>query len=580
MRASICTLLTVLLLGAAVAAAADGGRQGQGWPQWGGNPSHTGAVATIGQPADKILARLVYDPFAAQEQNDPLTGGNLLVHYQAPLVDGGAVYMEFKSGAYTSLATWQTQTWNEQRLDWVNGSLARTWTFRSDWKPIPYHLPPPPFVPIWEPVFHAALWEDFVYVPGAGGTLYKLAKRDGSLLAHIRPFGRAVNPDVFLTGPITVDPNGNVYYAAVQLDPVHPWTMDAVNSWLVKVENGHVQRATIASLTPGAPRGPGRCPGTFDGQALPWPPTPDAVAPAVPCGSQRPALNSAPAVGPDGTVYVLTVAHLTDRTAYLLAVNQDMSPKWQASLRERFHDGCNALVPPNGTPGGCAAGARDGVDPAENKPGSGRILDASTASPVVAPDGSILLGVYTRYNYNQGHLVKFSARGQFLASYPFGWDDTPAIYQHDGTWSVLTKDNRYGGTGSYCDDDRLCPPVRTPADPEAYYITRLDSDLVPEWSYQNTNMLSCTRGANGKITCFSDHPAGFEWCVNAPAVDGDGEVYANSEDGNLYVIDRDGKLRTRLFLNLAIGAAYTPVAIGPDGRIYSENFGSLFVLGR
>ena len=32
----------------------------------------------------------------------------------------------------------------------------------------------------------------------------------------------------------------------------------------------------------------------------------------------------------------------------------------------------------------------------------------------------------------------------------------------------------------------------------------------------------------------------FEWCVNMVAVDRDGVVYANSEDGNLYAIDRTG----------------------------------------
>ncbi|MBV8202155.1 MAG: hypothetical protein JOZ15_16165, partial [Acidobacteria bacterium] len=451
--------------------------------------------------------------------------------------------------------------------------------FRSDWKPVPYRQAPPS-IPVWEPVFHAALWEDFVYVPGFGGTLYKLAKRDGAVLAHIRPFGPTVDPNVFLTGPITVAPDGSVYYTALQLDPASPWTADAAGSWLVAVHDGRARVATLASLAPGAPRGTDRCPGTFDDQQLPWPPAPDAVAPTVPCGSQRPALNAAPAVGPDGTVYLLSVAHLTDRTAYLLAVNPDLTPKWQASLRERFHDGCDVLLPPSGTPGGCAAGAPTGVDPAENRPGSGRVLDASTASPVVAPDGSVLVGTFTRYNYDQGHLVKFSAGGELLASYPFGWDDTPAIYRHGGTWSVITKDNRYGGVGSYCDDVVICPPARLPADPEAYYLTQLDSGLVPEWRYQNTNMLSCSRGAGGKITCVADHPAGFEWCVNAPAVDGDGTVYANSEDGNLYVIGQGGSLRRRLFLDLAIGAAYTPLAIDPDGRIYSENFGTLFVLGR
>ncbi len=571
--------MVALLLAAPPAAAADGGRQGLGWPQWGGNPRHTGSVTNPGQPARRILARVVYDPFTPQEQLDPLTGGDLLVHYQAPLLDGSAVYMERKSGVYTSLATWQTQVWNEERLDWVNGSLARTWSFRSDWQPVPYHVPSG-ILPVWEPVFHAALWEDFVYVPGSGGTLYKLAKRDGSVLAHIRPFGRTVDPDIFLTGPLTVDASGSVYYFAVQLDPQNPWTGDVVDSWLVKVTDGHARTATIASLAPGAPRGADRCPGTFAGQALPWPPAPDAVAPDVACGSQRPALNAAPAVGPDGTVYVVSVAHLTDRTAYLLAAGPDLAPRWQASLRERFDDGCNVLLPANGTPGGCAAGARTGVDPEDNRPGSGRILDASTASPVVAPDGSILLGAFTRYNYTQGHLMKFSPQGRFLASYPFGWDDTPAIYRHDGTWSVITKDNRYGGTGSYCDDDLLCPPVRTAADPEAYYIRQLSSDLVPEWSFRNTNTLSCSRGAGGKLTCISDHPAGFEWCVNAPAVDGDGTVYANSEDGNLYVVEQGGTLRANRFLDLAIGAAYTPLAIDPAGRIYAENFGTLFVLGR
>jgi len=34
-----------------------------------------------------------------------------------------------------------------------------------------------------------------------------------------------------------------------------------------------------------------------------------------------------------------------------------------------------------------------------------------------------------------------------------------------------------------------------------------------------------------------------------------------------------------LFLKVAIGAAYTPLAIGPDGRIYTQNDGVLFVTG-
>jgi hypothetical protein len=59
-----------------------------------------------------------------------------------------------------------------------------------------------------------------------------------------------------------------------------------------------------------------------------------------------------------------------------------------------------------------------------------------------------------------------------------------------------------------------------------------------------------------------------------------GSVYVNSEDGNLYVLNQHGKMERRIFLNRAIGAAYTPVSLGPDGRIYALNDGVLFVLGK
>jgi hypothetical protein len=62
-------------------------------------------------------------------------------------------------------------------------------------------------------------------------------------------------------------------------------------------------------------------------------------------------------------------------------------------------------------------------------------------------------------------------------------------------------------------------------------------------------------------------------------VDKNGVVYANSEDGNLYAIAQGGVEKQRIFLQLALGAAYTPLSIGPDGRIYTQNAGHLFVVG-
>ena len=574
MKSRLSVSFGVLLLTAGLSASA------QDWPQWGKNPQHTSTTSATGQLAQRILADVVYDPFVAQEQADPLATPDLLVHYQVPLIDGNDVYMEFKSGTYTSLDHWETQIWNEKRLRWQGGNLVTVWSFQSDWKPVPYGTATNG--PAWEPVFHSALSGSSIYVPAAGGSIFKVSKSNGAA-TRISPFG-AIDRDTFTASPLTVDGAGNVYYTVLKLVHGNAWNADVINSWLVKVApNGSFQTATITSLTPGAPGANDKCLVVFNVNQLPWPPTPTAVPGTVQCGTQRAGLNSAPGVAPDGTVYIVSVAHLWSRESYLIAANSNLTPKWHASMRDRLMDGCNVLLPPNGAPNGCAVGATTGYDPAQNRPGAGRVIDDNTASPVIAPDGAIFYGAFTRYNYDQGHIMKFSSTGQYLASYPFGWDDTPALYAHDGTYSIITKDNQYGEIGSYCNSETYCPSDRTTYNPsfgEAYYITRLDKNLQIESRWQNLNPLSCTRDAGGNVTCVNDHPAGFEFCVNAPAVDQGGNVYNNSEDGNLYVVRPDGTLREHLFLQLAIGAAYTPLSIGADGKIYTQNAGHLFVVGQ
>ena len=168
--------------------------------------------------------------------------------------------------------------------------------------------------------------------------------------------------------------------------------------------------------------------------------------------------------------------------------------------------------------------------------------------------------------------MKFSSKGEYLADFDFGWDNTPAIFAHDGTYSVILKNNHYG-VRSYCQADPYCPP-----DEARYELVSLNAGLKKEWGFLSTNTLACERQADGAIWC-ETHPAGFEWCVNMVAVDRDGIAYANSEDGNVYAIDRNGKQVGSLFLKVALGAAYTPLAIGPDGLIYTQNAGSLFVVG-
>lgn len=571
------------------------------WPQWGLNPQHSLFLSsTTGQPINKIEASFTYDFNVAGEKADPNAAGTLQVHYQVPMIDGNDVYIESKDGTYSN-ASYGTQKWHQNKYTWQGSNLVKVWTFNTDW-----------FAPgssnlFWEPVYHAVLANGFLYDPGEGGTIFKINKSNGSVVKRINPFGSTIDPNTFTASPLTADSNGNVYYNVIKVDgnaDANWLNDDVLNSWLVKVgADDSVSMVSYSTLFSQAvikgdsvPAGNGRCNVQFSNNVLPWPPQPNSNPPTTVCGSQRAAMNKAPAIASDGTIYTVSKAHLVTRYNYLIAVNSNLTGKWAASLRNRLNDGCGVSFPignPGGANanGGCNAGAHFGVDPGTNEPPPARILDDDSSTPTVAPDGSIFLGTYSLYNFAQGHMLHFSGNGDFLNSFNFGWDSTPAIYPHDGTYSVIFKNNHYGGPGAtpttsfgdYCNDPNWCPnrsPSSSFLGPQAFFVTQFDPNLNIQWSFQNTNTQSCTRNSNGTITCNSDHPDGFEWCVNAPMVDANGTVYANSEDGNLYTIGQGGTMLQRLFQQQAVGAAYTPTSMDSSGRIYSENNGVIFVAGR
>jgi len=626
MKHKMVTLSGVILAALLGACGGNGGMSGGGppppsnspfWAQWGANPQHGGMVSVAGQSVTTQLANIHYDPFVAQEEaeNVPLYGeAALTVHYQAPLTDGNDVYMMTKTGNYISCNpagawangsacgpnTWNTMIWNVGRFTWINGQFTQIWVSPSDWKPVPNSPNGGPTGS--EPVFHPADVNNFIAVPGANGTMWELSKKDGSVLANINPFP-GINTNLYVTSPLTVDASGNIYYNVIQLNPnpagADPWvTNDVAGAWLVKVTSGGVtSTVSYATLLPGAPAGTSQCPGYFfqlndNGASLPWPPTPTSVAPAKLCGSQRPGLNIAPAVSPDGTVvYTASRAHFDDQVTYMIAVNtSDLSLKWATSLQNILPDGCgsaNLPIAPSGDttePNSCRFGTTPGVDPTTNAIGSARLQDQASSSPTALPDG-VAMGVKEHYNFGRGHLLKFDAAGNFKATFGFGWDSTPAVYMHDGTYSLVIKDNHYG-IPAYCSfSNPVCALT-----PQVYYITQLDAGLNVEWQFQSTNTESCMANPPGPPICISNQPNGFEWCINAPAIDVNGNVYVNSEDGNIYQLSQPppgtpaGTIITQpagnLFLNLALGAAYTPLSIGPDGKLYTQNNGQLFVVGK
>ena len=569
------------------------------WSEWGHDPQHSGMVAIQGQPLNSKLADIVYDPFTQQEQNE--SGGELLAHFQSTLIDTASTfYMIQKSGRYPSCQpvgiwidgfpcgpnAWQRVQWNVNRWDWTNGQPVNTWTFPTDWKPVPNATDLfQGYIGLigWEPVFHPVLANGFLYVPGAGGTIYRVDKSTGLAAAHINPFspGQTDPTRTFISGPLTAGGDGSIYYNVIELNTNgNPWQENDVSgAWLVKVTPTDSSAiVTYAALVPNAPLGNAQCPGTFfnlndGGASLPWPPPGVVAPPTQRCGSQRPGVNIAPAVAPDGTVYTASVAHFDNMVAYMIAVNPDLTPKWASSLQRRFSDGCGVLLPiapqgVNNLANSCRYGSIVGVDPTTNTKGSGTISDEASSTPTVLPDGSVLFGVTDNYNFARGHLMHFDSQGNYLNAYTFGWDSTAAVYVHDGTYSVVIKDNHYDAP-AYCSFNN---PVCTPRQPGPYYISQLNASLQVEWSFQNT-------------TFDQNHPNGYEWCVNAPAIDGTGLVYVTSEDGDVYSLPQghSGVFTTpqqKIFLQEALGAAYTPLSIGADGKEYSQNDGNLFVLGQ
>ncbi len=580
------------------------------WAQWGANPQHSGMVNVLGQSVATQLADIVYDKFVLQEsaENLPNLGeAALLAHYQAPIVDGNDVYMMTKSGTYTSCNpvgdwingaacgpnTWNTMTWNETRFSWENGQLIHVWDFQSDWKPAPDSVTGVG-IGVWEPVFHPAEANGFIYVPGAGGTIWKVNKNDGSSAAHLNPLTNAGNvaQNTYEMGPLTADASGNIYYNVIELADSSlgdPWRNDPVGSWLVKVTpQDATSVVTYATLTPAAPAANAMCPVPYffaydPAVTLPWPPVGFPAAPTRRCGPQRPGANVAPAVAANGTIYTVSRAHRGAALAtFLIAVNPNLTLKWASAMQNLLQDGCGVIVPINDASNSnvnfCRFGTAVGVDPNTNAFPSIGIPDAGSSSPTVLPDGSVLFGGGTGYNAGRGHLLHFDTQGNFLNAFDFGWDSTPAVYPHNGTYSVIIKDNHYP-VPFYCSGNPGCQNV-----PQVYYISQIDPNMQIEWSFQSTNTQSCQRNPDGSMTCVSDHPNGFEWCINMPAADANGTVYVNSEDGNLYALPQGNTgvftvPQSNLFLNLALGAAYTPLSIGPDGKLYTQNNGHLFVAG-
>lgn len=537
------------------------------WAQWGQNWAHTGMSCAVAQTFARPLAVVTFDPFVGQEVAEAAGSSGvpeLRVHYASPLVVGDDAYIAVKGGTYLSCSppgsstpkpcgmdAWDKQVWTVQHHSWVGSDLVFQRSYASDWKPAYW-----PASGGWEPVFQPAVHDQVVWVPGAAGTVIRLDRQLGNPRL-VNPFAPVINPNRFVTGPLVIDADGTLLYNVNEVDPVQPRILDG-HGYLVRVPpDGAPSSVAYQDIVAGAPKPNDLCPMTYEHAGINGPYPKSFPAPEGKCGSQRPGFNSGPAVGPDGTIFVVSRAHLAENDDSLVALHPDLTPKWTFRMREILSDGCGVLAT-------CSDGAAIGVDPDTGLKASIRVFDEASSVPVALPDGAVLYGGLTTYNGGRGHLIKVGADGKLRATYDFGWDVTPAVWTHDGTYSILTKDNHY-----FAPDGGVGP----------HDLTQLSQDLKVEWKFTATETRSCASQADGGLNCIADHPAGFEWCVNAPAVGRDGTLYANSEDGRIYAIHQGGILREQRFLVESLNAAYTPIVVDAKGRVYSLNGGVMTVVG-
>ena len=244
-------------------------------------------------------------------------------------------------------------------------------------------------------------------------------------------------------------------------------------------------------------------------------------------------------------------------------------------MRDRLHDGSGGIRRlPRPT---CRrpTPAVSGRTPASIRRRTRRRRDASSinrvpSSPVVTPDGGVLDGVYTRYNYARGHMFCFDASGNFMAAYDFGWNSTPAIHAHDGTYSIVIKDNHYDA-GAYCNSDP----------------SSAVSQLVLRHTTEGSVLHDASEPGHAGRMAVQEHDHRWNARERLRVVHQRTSCrFARSsvckQRGWEPVRDcpgRDAALYT--FLNQAIrGRRYTPLSLGPDGTIYTENDGILFAVGK
>ena len=443
-------------------------------------------------------------------------------HYGSPLITSeNTVLVPVKTA---------TDGFQVNAFDGSNG--AAKYTLTTD-----YVLPSHDWIPVYNPCLATGSFGTRLYYAGRGGTIYYIDSPDAvahgapvhqvfyTTLANYLANAASYNSTIFINTPITADSNGNVFFG-FRVSGTAPAPLSTTQSGFARIDpNGnatYVLAGTAANDT----------------------------------NIRRDSHNSAPALSNDETtLYVVAKSSTSNSYAYLLGLNSTtLALKYRVFLRD----------PRNGSGVGAS--------------------DDSTASPTVAPDNDVYLGILSNPgNGSRGFLLRFSA-DLSVTKTPggFGWDYTAAIvpatmvpsYQGTSSYLIFAKYNNYAGFGDGDGVNKiaLLDPNATQVDPHssATGLVEMREVLTAIGPTPDANELSI------------DFPyAVREWCINTAAVNpATNSIFTPSEDGHIYRWNlATNSLSQAVTLNEGIGEPYVPTVIGPGGIVYTLNGGTLFALG-
>lgn len=507
MNRSIFVVSSLLL--AAVAGAQSG------IPQWAGlgrTATHRSQAPVPFQNMNTVLWSMPVD------LNPQYSGGALLIHYGSPLIThNNYLVMGVKTGA--------TDGWRVEVRNGIDGTPL--YQMATD-----YSVP----ASDWTAVFGPGLSPDGrLYVPAAGGTILKKDDPESPFgpTTRISFYGlNQYNADkanfdnnVKICTPLTVDPNGNIWFGFRTYGGTADKTKIGAPGLLSGVArigaNGFSMWRSVQSITG------------------------DANAAQV-------QFNCAPAVSADGTMVYVGIRRSVGGG---FLVGLDSNTMALRAIR-RLYDpttGAEAIV-----------------------------TNQSSGAPMVGSDGDVYYGVlgnpHIQHNL-RGWLLHFdrSLRTQKVSG-SFGWDITPSIipsslipaYRGNSPYLIVTKYNNYAGAGTGDGSNKVAL-----LDPNSTEIDFISGTPVMR---QVVSALGTTPDP-GHTDQFPN--AVTEWCINSAVVDYTTRTVAvNNEDGHVYKWDLlSGALINDVALAGPLGEAYTCTISGPTGIVYAINNGTLFAVG-